>query len=159
MNRVASNKVRNNGPTSLLGRARLTIFSSSSRRCNLQPTTTAWNCLDVIPFQMEQNPIAGAVISSDIQLGHAMVVRFSNGSMITINLTGRRHLCEMVSFTEPCYWRRLGCWFNLCKRYNWGLTGRVYLGKVIGERGCWFLYASILKYDGEYQVQKSCRHY
>ena len=99
MNRVASNKIRNYEPTSLSERADLSILSPSSRRCDLQPTTTAWNCLDVTSFQMEQNPITGAVISNDIQLGHAMVVRFSNRSMIAINLTERRHLCEMESFS------------------------------------------------------------
>jgi len=96
--RIASNKVRDHGSINLPGREDASIFSPPSRRSDLRPNTTAWNCLDANSFQMKQNPIVGAVISSDVQLGHTIVVRFSDGNMVAINLTETRHFCEMENF-------------------------------------------------------------
>jgi len=97
--RIASNKVRDHGSINLQGREDASMFSPPSRRSDLRPNTTAWNCLDADSFQMKQNPIVGAVISSDVQLGHTIVVRFSDGNMVAINLTETRHFCEMENFT------------------------------------------------------------
>ena len=96
--KIASNKVRNHGSTNLMGRG---VFSPPSRRSDLRAKTIAWNCLDATSFQIKQNPIVGAVISGDVQLGHIMVVRFSNGNMVAINLTETRHLREMENFAGP----------------------------------------------------------
>jgi hypothetical protein len=96
--KIASNKVRNHGSTNLTGRG---VFSPPSRRSDLRAKTIAWNCLDATSFQIKQNPIVGAVISGDVQLGHIMVVRFSNGNMVAINLTETRHLREMENFAGP----------------------------------------------------------
>jgi hypothetical protein len=97
--KIASNKVRNHGSTNnLTGRG---VFSPPSRRSDLRAKTIAWNCLDATSFQIKQNPIVGAVISGDVQLGHIMVVRFSDGNMVAINLTETRHLREMENFAGP----------------------------------------------------------
>jgi len=100
--RIASNKVREHGSTNLVLRGGDThIFSPPSRRSDLRPKTTAWNCLDATFFQGRHNPIVGAVISDDVQLGHTLVVRLSNGNMIAINLTETRHLRELENFSVP----------------------------------------------------------
>ena len=99
--RIASNKVREQGSTELGRGGDSGIFSPPSRRSDLKPKTTAWKCLDVSFFQGEQNPIVGAVISEDVQLGHTLVARLSKGDMIPINLTETRHRCELENFSAP----------------------------------------------------------
>ena len=100
--RVASNKVREQASTKLLGSGTASgMFSPPSRRSDLVQKTTAWKCLDVSFFQGRQNPIVGAVISEDVQLGHTLVVRLSKGDMIPINLTETRHRCELEKFSAP----------------------------------------------------------
>jgi len=100
--RIASNKVREHGsPEVVGGGGDRRVFSPVSRRSDLRPKTTAWSCLDATFFQGRQNPIVGAVISDDVQLGHIMVVRLANGNMIAINLTETRHLRELANFAEP----------------------------------------------------------
>jgi len=100
--RVASNNVREQSSTKLLGHGGDSgIFSPPSRSSDLKAKTTAWKCLDVSFFQGKQNPIVGAVISEDIQLGHTLVVRLSKGDMIPINLTETRHRCELEKFSAP----------------------------------------------------------
>ena len=100
--RIASNKVRENGSTNSVGRGgERHIFSPPSRRSDLRPKTKAWKCLDVSFFRGGHNPIVGAVISDDVQLGHTLVARLSDGNMIAINLTETRHLCELENFSAP----------------------------------------------------------
>jgi hypothetical protein len=100
--RIASNKVRENSSTNSVGRGgeRL-IFSPPSRRSDLPPKTKSWKCLDASFFRGGHNPIVGAVISDDVQLGHTLVARLSDGNMIAINLTETRHLCELENFSVP----------------------------------------------------------
>jgi len=95
--RIASNKVRENGSHG--GDRR--VFSPPSRRSKSRPKTTAWNSLDTTFIQGGQNPIVGAVISDDVQLGHILVARLSNGEMVAINLTETRHLRELENFAAP----------------------------------------------------------
>ncbi|KAL3903992.1 MAG: hypothetical protein SGILL_010239 [Bacillariaceae sp.] len=94
--RVAANKAREaSSPPASQG-----MFSPPSRRSDLEPKTTAWSCLDVSFFQGKQNPVVGAVISNDVQLGHVLVARLLNGNVIAVNLTEKRHLSEMDSATS-----------------------------------------------------------
>ncbi|KAG7359818.1 nuclear pore component [Nitzschia inconspicua] len=91
---IASNKawedaMKETDPNALL------FFSPPSKRGDLKPKTTAWSCLDVAFFQGNQNPIVGAIVSSNVEFGHIFVVRLGNGKMTAINLTEKRHLNEM----------------------------------------------------------------
>jgi len=100
--RIECRKVRENGSTNLLEpRGGMNVFSPPSKRSDLQPKTTVWKCFDVSFFQGSHNPIVGAVISNDIQLGHTLVVRMSDGKMTAINLTETRHLRELENFSTP----------------------------------------------------------
>lgn len=71
------------------------LFSPPSKRSDLQPKTTAWMCLDVAFIDGVQNPVVGAVVSCDVQLGHVLVTRLASGQMVAVNLTETRHLREM----------------------------------------------------------------
>jgi Nuclear pore component len=57
-------------------------------------------CLDVAFFDDVEDPVVGAVISGDVQLGHVLVSRLASGQMVAINLTETRHLREMESLTN-----------------------------------------------------------
>ena len=70
------------------------IFSPATRN---KPRTTAWPCLDVTD---EGNSIVGAVISGDIQFGHVLVCRLSNGSMVAVNLTEARQDHEILALGD-----------------------------------------------------------
>jgi hypothetical protein len=98
--RVASNhareRARQYGSSSSSGRDG-TLFSPPSKRSDLQPKTTAWVCLDVAFIDDVQNPLVGAVVSCDVQLGHVLVTRLASGQMVAVNLTETRHLREMES--------------------------------------------------------------
>jgi len=81
--------------------ARIASHKAAAKGVDSKRTkTTAWSCLDVSFFQGKQNPVIGAVVSGDVQLGHVLIARLSNGKMIAINLTERRHRLEMDSTTE-----------------------------------------------------------
>ena len=99
--KIASNKVREQSLKLLGNGADSGLFSPPSRSGDLPSKTTAWKCLDVSFFQGKQNPIVGAVISEDVQLGHTLVVRLSKGDMVPINLTETRHRCELENFDAP----------------------------------------------------------
>jgi Nuclear pore component len=71
------------------------VFSPPSKRGDLKPKTMVWSCLDVTVFQGNQNPIIGAIVSSNIEFGHILIARLRNGKMTPINLTERRHLSEI----------------------------------------------------------------
>jgi hypothetical protein len=71
------------------------ILSPPSKRADLKPKTTAWSCLNVSFFQGNQNPLVGALVSSNIEFGHTLVARLRNGKMIAVNLTNKQHLHEM----------------------------------------------------------------
>jgi len=71
------------------------MFSPASKRKDMRPRTTAWSCLDINSFQDTRNSVVGAVVSDDVHLGHVLVSRLSNQSMVAINLTESRQLQEM----------------------------------------------------------------
>lgn len=61
-------------------------FLSPQKRKDLSPRTTGWSCLDVSQAVAEGAPVAkvvGAVVSGDVQFGHVMIVRLSNGKCKT----------------------------------------------------------------------------
>ena len=96
--KIASNKIRENNSTYLIGQVGVgtNIVSPIPRT-----KTSAWKCLDVSFFQDRQISIVGAVISDDVELGHTLVVRYSNGKITATNLTETRTMCELDNFSSP----------------------------------------------------------
>jgi hypothetical protein len=74
MPKVVANKLRDQVGGGLAG-----MFSPPSKRKDLKPRTTAWPCLDVSSSEDQRNSVVGAVVSGDVQLGHVLVSRLSNG--------------------------------------------------------------------------------
>jgi hypothetical protein len=98
---IASNKSREDAIRETNGVDVQSVFSPPSKRADLKPKTTAWSCLNVSFFQGNQNPLVGAVVSSNIELGHILVARLRNGKMIAVNLTEKQHLFEMDTLADP----------------------------------------------------------
>mmetsp|Transcript_9249 Transcript_9249/g.27559 ORF Transcript_9249/g.27559 Transcript_9249/m.27559 type:complete len:882 (+) Transcript_9249:77-2722(+) len=95
--RIASNQVRESRPNGMDSG----MFSPASKRSESKLNATIWKSLDTTFFKGGQNPIVGAVISDDVQLGHILVARLANGEMVAINLTETRHLRDFESFAAP----------------------------------------------------------
>lgn len=76
MIRVMCNKMRDQ-----VGQRPLGVFSPPGNRKELKPRTTAWPCLDVSTSEDQRSTIIGAVVSGDVQLGHVLVCRLSNGKV------------------------------------------------------------------------------
>lgn len=74
MPKVVANKLRDQ-----VGGGPAGMFSPPSKRKDLKPRTTAWPCLDVSSSEDQRNSVVGAVVSGDVQLGHVLVSRLSNG--------------------------------------------------------------------------------
>ncbi len=55
------------------------LFSPPSKRKNIPPRTTGWSCFDVSNMD-GQKSVMGAVVSGDVQFGHVLVARLSNGT-------------------------------------------------------------------------------
>jgi hypothetical protein len=70
--KITANKVREQAGNG-------NMFSPPSKRKDARPRTTAWSCLDVACFQGESLNVAGAIVSSDVHLGHVMITRLTNG--------------------------------------------------------------------------------
>ena len=99
--RCAANKAAESSRQSDgIGPGRGRLFSPSSKRSDIPPRTSAWLTLDIEFFQGDANPVVGAVVCSDVKLGHALVARLADGSTLAINLTETRHRHEMNSISE-----------------------------------------------------------
>lgn len=96
--RLATNQARESSVNrSLSSQGGGAVFSPPSKRSDLHPKTTAWMCLNVAFFDGIQDPLVGAVVSGDVQLGHVLVSRLASGQLVAINLTETRYSCEMES--------------------------------------------------------------
>ena len=67
------------------------IFSPPSHARDVPIKTTGWSCLEIANVVMGDDPtptsrktvvVVGAVFSGDVQFGHVLVARLSNGSMV-----------------------------------------------------------------------------
>jgi hypothetical protein len=71
--RIAANKIR---PAETSG-----MFSPPSKRKDLPPRTTGWSCLEVSNIDTAKS-VVGAVVSGDVQFGHVLIARLSNGTLL-----------------------------------------------------------------------------
>eukprot|EP00980_Cylindrotheca_fusiformis_P000168 scaffold26_cov117-Cylindrotheca_fusiformis.AAC.9 len=77
MLKVVANKIHDQvGQRSPAG-----MFSPPGNRKELKPRTTAWPCLDVSSSEDTRHFVVGAVVSGDVQLGHVLICRLSNGKI------------------------------------------------------------------------------
>jgi hypothetical protein len=81
------------------------MFSPTSHARDVPIKTTGWSCLEVSNVVMGDDPtptsrktvvVAGAVVSGDVQFGHVLVARLSNGSMVRCTRCVVRIYC--------CFW-------------------------------------------------------
>jgi hypothetical protein len=73
---IAANKIR---PTETNSSG---LFSPPSKRRDIPPKTTGWSCLEVSNVDKAKS-VVGAVVSGDVQYGHVLIARLSNGSMVS----------------------------------------------------------------------------
>jgi hypothetical protein len=57
---------------------------------DMVPKTSAWSCLDVSNSAGERIVILGAAVSDDANLGHVLISRLSNGSMVRVAFVSNR---------------------------------------------------------------------
>jgi hypothetical protein len=59
------------------------MFSPNSKGRDVPIKTTGWSCLDVSTADGVPKSVVGVVVSGDVQFGHVLVARLSNGTMVS----------------------------------------------------------------------------
>lgn len=80
--KIAANKVR---PSEATTSGSGGMFSPPSKRKDLPPRTTGWSSLEVSNVDGgKAKSVVGAVVSGDVQFGHVLITRLSNGMFLVL---------------------------------------------------------------------------
>lgn len=84
------------------------VFSPPSNRTNAPAKTTGWSCLEVSNLDSVHRVVVGAVVSGDVQFGHVLVARLSDGNMVRIKLIGSWRALDVLLCSKILLFRCAG---------------------------------------------------